>query len=112
MFEPLPYGESELVENLNNIDFNSITDEDYILTVALDYPTEHHRIHKDLPFCTEYQVSLGSKLLKLMTTFYPQRKYILHYQYFEEVLAKGVKLIKIYKILKFKQSSSLQSYIN
>lgn len=115
MCQSLPYGGFEWIENTDNFDVNCIADdapEGCILEVDLEYPKELHKTHKDLPFCAEHQVPPGSKLPKLMSTLYPKKKYVIHYRNLKQVLANGLKLTKIHRVLKFKQSPWLKPYID
>ncbi|CAG9833236.1 unnamed protein product [Diabrotica balteata] len=109
----LPYGGFEWVDT--NIDVLSIPDDGdtgYILQVDLEYPEHLHDLHRDLPFCCEYRVPPRSKLPKLMTTLYHKKEYTLHYRNLKQALNAGLKLTKIHKVLKFKQSAWLKPYID
>ncbi|XP_043478219.1 uncharacterized protein LOC122508763 [Leptopilina heterotoma] len=115
MIQSLPYGGFEWIENFDNsFDFNVSDDEaiGYILEVDLDYPDDLHDKHSDFPFCPERSKPPGSKVEKLLTTLLPKRKHVLHYRALKQALANGLVLVKIHRVLKFKQSTWLKSYID
>ncbi|XP_051162388.1 uncharacterized protein LOC127282258 [Leptopilina boulardi] len=115
MVQALPYGGFEWVKNIDNTFNFNIPDDSpfgYILEVDLDYPHELHNSHSDLPFCPEHSKPPGSKQSKLLTTLLPKQKYIIHYRALKQALAHGIKLNHIHRILKFKQSTWLKSYID
>ena len=102
----------------------------YILEVNLEYPDELHALHKDYPlapekiaisydmlsdYCKkiadEYEVKVGGvkKLIpnlgnKLIMCFINRNLQL--------YLCLGMKLTKIHKVLKFKQSDWMKKYIN
>ncbi|XP_050508970.1 uncharacterized protein LOC126886162 [Diabrotica virgifera virgifera] len=120
MSQFLPYGGFEWVDA--NIDVLSIADdasEGYFLEVDLAYPQHIHDRHKDLPFCPQ---SLNPKTMlppkrpreqtKLMATLHDKERYVIHYRALKQALAHGLVLKKIQRVLKFKQSPWLKSYID
>ncbi|KAJ8914260.1 hypothetical protein NQ315_003625 [Exocentrus adspersus] len=138
MCQYLPYSGFEWMKNFENFDVTQVSDEApegyiyshledklhhsvsenvpsaYILEVDLEYP-EHllvHDTHKDLPLCPEHLTPPNYKLPKLMTTLYDKKRYIIHYRNLKQALSLGIKLSRIYRILKFKQSDWLQAYID
>ncbi|XP_072403137.1 uncharacterized protein [Diabrotica undecimpunctata] len=120
MSQFLPYGGFEWVDV--NIDVLSVPDdasEGYFLEVDLDYPHHLHNHHNDIPFCPE---SLNPKtikppsrpreLTKLMATLSPKKKYVIHYRALKQALTHGLVLKRIHRVLTFKQSPWLKSYID
>ena len=117
------------------INWNNISTKDeigYILEVDLEYPEELHDLHSDFPLAPEkckienkdlsaYQKDLLEYLKtygyrrapaeKLLTTFNSREKYILHFSNFKLYLNLGMKLKKIHRVQKFRQSKYLQKYI-
>lgn len=121
MSQALPYGGFNWVSDVN-IDVTSIPDdspEGYILEVDLQYPQQFHDIHKDLPFCPEHidpktgnPPTTATQMTKLMATLKSKHKYIIHYRALKQALKHGLKLTKIHRALKFKQSTWLKKYID
>ena len=101
----------------------------YILEVDLEYCKKLHDSHRDYPLCLEkmeisssmlsklcsaiankYGIKVG-KVNKLIPNLRDKIKYIVHYKNLQYYLSLGMKLIKIHRILKFKQSNWLKEYI-
>ena len=122
--EYLPYGEFKLLENVHKLDVMSINEKseiEYFLEVDLEYPDELHELHNDYPLAPEklvvtndmlskyckkivdkYDIKVGVK--KLIPNLRNKTKYVLHYRNLQLYLSLGIKLIKIHRVLKFKQS--------
>ncbi|XP_044594088.1 probable DNA polymerase [Cotesia glomerata] len=119
MCSSLPYGSFEWVEDHEFADVNTVNkfinsndnEVGYILEVDLDYPLELHDPHKDLPLCPEHFIPPRSKQSKLATTLYSKKKYVIHYENLRQSLELGLKLVKIHRVLRFKQSAWLKPYI-
>ena len=100
----------------------------YILELDLKYPHDLHNSHSDYQFAPErlilnnnmlsnYSKDLkklcirNSKIEKLVPNLLNKIKYITHYRNLKVYLGQGSKLSKMHKILQFKQSTWLKSYI-
>ena len=101
----------------------------YFLEVDLEYPEELHDFHDTYPcapeklkieekYLSDHQKELGKKCgakfgsEKLCLTLKPKEKYILHYRNLKQYLSLGLKLSKVHRVLKFKQSPWLKEYID
>ncbi|CAP20528.2 Protein CBG23762 [Caenorhabditis briggsae] len=111
MSQKLPYDEFEFVEDftLEMIDDLVSKEKGCILEVDLDYPEELHDKHNDLPFCPENK-RVGSTN-KLINDFSPKRNYVIHFKMLQQVLDHGLILKKIHRVITFKESNWLSSYI-
>ena len=131
----LPYGgfkflsDEELkVFNLDSIPENSSIG--YILEVDLKYPWELHDSHNDYPLFSEkievsnnmlskyckdiasrYNIKVGG-VKKLIPNLCDTVKYVVHYKNLLYYLSLVMKLVKIHRVLKFKQSNWLKGYVD
>ncbi|XP_015122578.1 uncharacterized protein LOC107045004 [Diachasma alloeum] len=96
--------------DVNNLYGAAITG--YILEVDLEYPIELHDTHKDLPLWSEHFVPPNRKGTKLMMTLHSKNEYVIHYRNLQQCLSLGMKLIKIRRLLEFKQAAWLKPYID
>ena len=125
MGEFLPYKKFDWVKNVDRFDINSInekSDTGYFLEVDLKYPDELHELHNDYPlapeklavtndmlskYCKEiadeYDIKVGD-VKKLIPNLGNKTKYVLHYRNLQLYLSLGMKLTKIHRLLKFRQS--------
>ena len=51
----------------------------------------------------KYDIKIGG-VKKLVPNLSNKNKYVIHYKYLQLYLSLGMKLVKVYRILKFKQS--------
>ena len=101
----------------------------YILEVDLEYCKELHDLHNDYPLCPEkievsndmlskyckdiadwYDIKVGV-VKKLIPNLGDKVKYVVHYENLKYYLSLGIKLVKIHRILSYKQSNWLESYV-
>ena len=129
----LPHGRFKWLKNVDNFDVNSIGEESsigYILEVDLKYPDKLHVLHNDYPLAPEkigipydmlsdsykriadeYEIKVG-EVEKLIPNLGEKTNYVLHYRNIQLYLSLGMKLTKIHKVLKFKQSDGMDKYID
>ena len=129
----LPYGGFKWLKNVDGFDVNSInekSDTGYFLEVDLEYPDELHELHNDYPLAPEklavssdmlskyckkiadkYEIKVGD-VKKLIPNLGSKSNYVVHCRNLQLYLSLGMKLSKIHKVLKFKQSDWMKKYIN
>ena len=102
----------------------------YFLEVNLEYLDELHELHNDYPlppeklgvssdmlsnYCNKiadkYEIKVGD-VKKLIPDLGNKTNYVVHYRNLQLYLSLGTKLIKIHRILKFKQSDWMKKYID
>lgn len=104
-------------EEINNFRLTEISlhsETGYILEVDLNYPENLHDSHNELPFCAESIVPPHSKkkIKKLIPNLNDKKKYIIHVRNLKQALDNGLQLIKIHRILTFRQCAWLKPYID
>ena len=129
----LPYGGFKWLKYIDEFDVNSISEKiliGYILKVDLEYPEKLHLLHNDYPlapeklaipydmlsdYCKkiadEYEIKVGD-VKKLIPNLGNKTKYVLHYRNLQLYLSLGMKLTKIHRVLRFKQSDWMKKYID
>ena len=133
MREYYPYGRFKWLKNIDKFDIMSINDKSpigYFLEVDLEYPEELHELHNDLPLAPEkiavssdmlskyckkiadkYEIKVGD-VKKLISNLGNKTNYVVHYRNLQLYLSLGIKLTKIHRVLKFKQSDWMKKYID
>ena len=81
-----------------------------ILEVDLEYPKELHDLHNDYPLAPE-RVKIN-KTEKLTPNLWDKKKYVIHYENLKQYLRLGLKLTRIHRGIKFKESQWLKKYID
>ena len=118
----------KIKQKLMNIKSNSSTG--YVLEVDIEYPQELHDTHNDYPLAPE-KISIPKEWLsdyclkianarnitkgtvkKLVPNLTNKNNYLIYYRNLQQCLELGMKLKKIHRILKFKQSDWMRSYID
>ena len=129
----LPYCEFKCLKNIDKFDVHSISENSligYILEVDLKHPDELYYLYNDYPlpsekhaisydalsnYCKKIADQYGIKVRdveKLVPTLGNKTNSVVHYRNFQLYSSLGMKLIKIHKILNFKQSDWLKKYIH
>ena len=102
----------------------------YILEVDLEYCWELHDLHNDYPLYSEkievshdmlsgycrniadrYGIKVGG-VKKLLPNLVDKIRYVIHYKNLWYYLSLGMKLVKIHRVLSFKQSNWLKSFVD
>ncbi|CAF4934088.1 unnamed protein product [Pieris macdunnoughi] len=112
MSQYLPTGGFEWVSADTDFNVSCSSDIGFILEVDLEYPVDLHEKHSDLPLCPENIPVGDAKEIRLIPNLKNKSKYIIHYRNLIQCLKMGLKLLKVYRILKFKQSPWLKNYID
>ena len=133
MSEYLPYEEFQWLGNIDEFDINSVnekSDTGYFLEFDLEYPNNLHKLHNDYLLAPEkfaissdmlskyckkiadkYKIKVGD-VKKLIPNLGNKIKYVLHYRNLQLYLSLGMRLTKIHRVLKFRQSDWLKKYID
>lgn len=117
MSQPIPQSEYQwITASAENIDLilNCPADSDYGYLVEADfnYPNQMHDLHNDYPFlCEKMRVNDG-KHPKLILNLHSKTKYTLHYLTMQMAISKGLEMVKVHRILRFKQSQWLKPFID
>ena len=133
MSEYLPYSEFNWLKMFDEFDVMWVSKKNeigYFLEVDLEYPDILRKLHNDCPlapqklavssdmlwkYCKEiageYKVKVGD-VKKLIPNLASKAKYMLHYKSIQCYLSLGIKLTKIHRVLKLKQSDLMKKYID
>ena len=135
MTQYLPYGGFKWLNQKDISDFclDSISKNSSIgniLEVDLEYPSELHDLHHDYPlapqklkisqdmlskYCSDIANKYGIKIggvNKLVSNLKNKEKFVIHYRNLQLYLSLGMKVSKVHRILKFKQSDWLQKFVD
>ena len=131
MSQYLPYGSFKWLsdEELNKIDlgkYKEDSNDGLILEVDLEYPKDLHELHNDYPLAPEkvkvskdmlseycnkisekYKIPFGmvNKLIPMLNN---KKEYVVHYRNLQLYMDLGLKVTKVHRALKFKQSPWLK----
>ena len=117
---------SEEAEALDLDNLSEESDDGYIYEVDLRYPAELNDMHDDYPLaaeslttnstlCSPTQSSVFPKSIpqkKLTPNLFDKKEYVVHYKNLKLYVQLGLVITKIHRVLTFKQSPSLKSYID
>ena len=118
----------KIKQKMMRIKNNSSTE--YVLEVDLEYPQQLDDIHNDYLLASEkinipkewlsdyclkiasvHNITTGT-VKKLVPNLMNKNNYVIHYRNLQQCLELGMKLKKIHRILKFKQSDWMRPYID
>ena len=133
MSEYLPYEGFKWLKIIDEFDVMSINGKSpigYLLEVDLEYSDKLHKLNNDYPlapgklavsnnmlskYCKEiadkYEIKVGD-VKKLIPNLGNKTNYVVHYRNLQLYLSLGIKLTKIHRVLKFKQSDWMKKYID
>ena len=135
MSEYLPYGGFKWVKTTNETINRILNKSDnslhgYFLEVDLEYPENLHDFHKDYtmapekikikdemlsPYClkikNKHDIKSGD-INKLTPNLMSKKNYVVHLRNLKYYISQGLILKKVHKILEFKQSAWMKSYID
>lgn len=114
MCEALPISDFKWLDHYSINEIITTSDDaeyGYFLEVDLDYPEKLHDMHNDYPMCAEKMCIGESKQEKLILNLNSKKNYVLHYRTLKLVLSHGLVLKHIHRVLKFKQSKWLKTFI-
>lgn len=103
MSQFMPYGGFKWVKpSLNELaDLNATSPIGRFYEVDITHPKELHDKHISLPFLPQNSIPPDSKVQKLMATFKPKKKYVVHYRNLQQALNDGLIVEKVNIILHF-----------
>ena len=134
MSQYLPYDDFEWMneEEIDKVDFSLVSeysDVRYMLEVDLEYPKDLHDLHNDYPLAPEklrvnndmlssycldiprkHEIKVG-EVNKLIPNLKDKSNYIIHYRNLQLYLLLGLKIVKIHRVLKFKQLDWLKEFV-
>ena len=121
MSEALPIGDFtfQSEDEVASFDLDATTKSDhygYILEVDLKYPEHLHDSHSDYPLAAE-KLKITKEMLsadsfslinnhvtsELSSNLYDRTSYVVHYENRQLYLKHGLQLVKVHRILKFRQ---------
>ena len=107
MSKPLPTKGFKWMTKEELQDWNNHT---CILEVDLEYPEELHDLHNEYPLAPERLTV--NKVEKLISNLNNKISYVLHYKNLKLYESLGMKVTKIHRGIKFKESPWLKEYID
>ena len=134
--QKLPYRKFKWLEKdkFTKLDFSTINTKGktgYILEVDLEYPQNIHRDTQDYPLAAEkivvknsylsphsqqlkqeLRLPKHSKVEKLVPNLWDKKHYVVHFSNLKYYLKRGMKLVKIHRVLSFEQRAWLAPFID
>ncbi len=115
MSKKLPTDDFEWMTEDERVDWKSVTNRDGIgcvLEVDLEYPSELHDLHNDYCLAPESVKLEGSSVSKLIPNLNDKTEYVVHYETLKLYESLGLKVAKVHRGIKFKESAWLKKYID
>jgi hypothetical protein len=131
MGQSLPHGDFKFltmseIDALKYMDVAADSETGYIFEVDLQYPESLHDAHNDYPLAPESMLITENMLSpfcksfnqkhvdcrKLVPNLFDKTKYVLHYRNLQLYVQLGLVVTNIHRVLSFKQSPWMKSYIN
>lgn len=136
MSQHLPISDFRWVQpnEFTSLDVEQIADDathGYILEVDLEYPENLHDLHNEYPLAPEkmkisksilspyckrllkdFNMKASENIEKLVPNLNKKVRYVTHYRNLKQYLSLGLKVVKIHRILEFKQCPWLKQYID
>ena len=116
MSQDLPTGNFKWEKNVEKFTAKKIANlvkrngKGYLLEVDVEYPTELHDKHNDLPFLPEKMKI--NKVEKLIPNLCDKEKYLVHIRALDQALKHGLILKKVHRVISFQQRAWLKPYID
>ena len=113
MSDYLPYGSFKWLKNVDNFDVKPISKKSpmgYIFKVDLEYPDELHVFHNDYPLAPEKLAITYDMLSDYCKKIADEYK--INSRNLQLYLPLRMKLTKIHRVIKFKQSDWMKKYID
>ena len=121
----LPYRGFKWLKNVDNFDINSVSEQSairYILNVELKHHDKLHLLHNAYPLAPEkrriiikiadeYEIKVGG-VMKLIPRLGNKTNFVVHYRNLQLHMSLGLKLTKIHRALRFKQTDWIKEYID
>lgn len=132
MSKPLPAFVFEWMQDSTSLNVLEVPDDvetEYLLEAYLEYPSYLQDLHNDYPLAPEsmkispemlspYSQQLAEKpgpsgtVEKLVPNLQTKHHYVFHYRNLKLYLELGLKMVKIHRVLQFKQEPWLKPYID
>ena len=128
MRESLPIGNfSETTDSLATVLATADDAEfGFFVVVDLEYPKELHDQHNDYPLAPEHlkitkemlspsqarEKCESGETFKLLQTFNTKEYYVCHYRILKFYVSHGLQVVKVHKVIKFRQSKWMKCYID
>ena len=97
---------------MNNKELEKWRELPCILEVDLKYSRTLHTLHNDYPLAPENIKPPGSKVDKLIPNLNNKNKYVVHHKTLKLYESLGLKVTRVHRGIKFRESAWLKKYID